>query len=719
MKNIWGIYSSDAKNIATNWVAAILIGGLILLPSLYAWLNIKASWDPYGQTDQIPIGIVNEDEGAMVRDQELQVGDELVATLKKNKDMDWHFVSRDEAMDKVEYGDYFAAIVIPKNFSKNLSSVIEGSPQKANVDYYVNEKINAIAPKITEKGASYIVDQISSEFIATVNGVIFDLFNKIGIEMEKDLPDIKQFEEYVFTLEDNLPEINQLLHDAMSDATNGENIIHKARGLLPEAKRTTSKGLQIIDETTSFLNTAEERLTEIAPKITKDLEKVQKITTEIDEFMKEVQNSHLNLQEGLPLIKKTNEKVESATDTINQIEQTLQQIKAQQTEENSNSEKIDEALKNIARLKAEMNLVKKKNAEIDQFINTKSEEAEQVFSDLKEKAADTSVQVDQFVKKYKEEIHPFVLKEITNTKETLHSAKGILNTIEDTFPEVEQLLSRTENNLTEGKQTLANVVGELPYVNNKVNELANRIRNLQAETDINEIIELLKNDPEQEKGFFAEPVTLSETKIFSIPNYGTGMTPFYTVLSLWVGALLLISLLSTEVNREVFTGKQVYFGRYLTFATIGLLQTLIVTLGDHFLVGVDVSSLFWFVTFGLFISMVFMAIVYTLVSVFGDVGKAMAIILLVLQIAGSGGTYPVVLLPEFFQTISPFLPFTYAVDLMREAVGGIVWKRALHDLAILGIFGVSAIVIGLFLKDPINKQTQKLMQKSKETGLFH
>src|SRR5699024_4050775 len=210
-----------------------------------------------------------------------------------------------------------------------------------------------------------------------------------------------------------------------------------------------------------------------------------------------------------------------------------------------------------------------------------------------------------------------------------------------------------------------------------------------------------------------------KNEVFPIENYGTGMTPFYTVLSLWVGGLLLISLLSPNVpDQERLNPKIVYTGRLLTFVTIGIMQTLIVTLGDIFIVGVSVTHKFWFVIFGLLISFVFMSIVYTAVSILGDVGKAVAIILLVLQIASSGGTYPVVLLPEFFQAVNPFLPFTYGVDLMREAVGGIIWKRAFFDIGALIIFAAISITVGVFLKGPIQKKMKKLMQ-SKGGRLFH
>src|SRR5699024_12254665 len=184
---------------------------LVFLPSLYAWLNIYASWDPYGNTDQLPVGVVNEDKGEVVRDEDIDVGEELVDTLKDDDSMDWTFTDRESAMEQLEEGDLFAFIVIPEDFSKKLGTVVEAHPEKAKVEYYVNEKLNAIAQKITEKGASVIVDDISSNFISTVNGVIFDMFYDIGLELEEDLPDIERFEECVLEMEERLAEVDKTL----------------------------------------------------------------------------------------------------------------------------------------------------------------------------------------------------------------------------------------------------------------------------------------------------------------------------------------------------------------------------------------------------------------------------------------------------------------------------------------------------------------------------
>lgn len=758
LKNVWRIFTHDLKNIRKNWVALIIVGGLIFLPSLYAWLNIYASWDPYGQTELIPVGIVNEDEGETVRGEDIDVGKELVDTLKDNESLDWKFLKRDEAMEKLEKGDLFATVVIPKEFSKNLGSVIEENPEKATVEYYVNEKLNAIAPKITEKGASVIVDDITSNFISTVNGVIFDIFNKIGLELEKDLPDIERFEDYVFELEERLPEVHKTLNNSLNDANEVQGVISDAQKKIPDANAVLSDGISTIDETTAYLNQAEDRLNEMSPKIKADLKKAKTTADDINSLMEDIESVDIDFEEGKNIKNDINNKVTNSIERIESVENDLNSIlkqlknsqeskekneeisennkdsqeeNKQNDEENVNPEvvkeninqaeikAINETLEQLDDIKAIL-LESKENAkEIDQFIEDKKSEVDNIFNNIKDLSINVSSKLDGFITEYTESIEPTVLNEVSSAKKTLADGKELLAGIKDTIPKVEKLLNKTSSDVDEGEKTLEEVLAEYPYVNDKVGELADKLRDVKEEADINEIISLLKNDPESEKGFFSEPVKLEENSVFPIENYGSGMTPFYTVLSLWVGGLLLISLVSTDTSlQENFKSSHVYFGKLLLFVFIGILQTLIVTTGDIFLLQVNIASPVWFVIFGLFCSLIFMTIIYTFVSIFGDVGKSMVIVMLVLQIAGSGGTYPVVLLPKFFQVISPFLPFTYAIDIMREALGGIVWSNVLYDLIILSIFGIIAIIFGTLLKQPINKVTKKSMKKSRESGIF-
>ncbi|KGX87573.1 YhgE/Pip domain-containing protein [Pontibacillus litoralis] len=759
MKNILSIFIRDWKSIGTNWVAAVLIGGLIFLPSLYAWLNIEASWDPYSQTDQLPVALVNEDTGATVRDTDIHVGNDLVDTLKENDSLEWHFTNREEAMEKLEYGDYFSVIVIPEDFSEKLATVVKDEPQKAQVEYYVNEKSNAIAPKITEKGASVIVDQIKNTFIAEVNGTIFQLFNDIGLELEKDLPDIKQVENYVFKLEDSLPKIHDMLTSVDADLDEAQTIIDDSQASVPEAKRVVNDGINTIDDTLSYLNEAEKTLNELSPKVQEDLKTAQQTASDVNSFLQQVQSIDIDLNQGNKLQEQILQETDVALSNIETIETVLKNVQDQLNQEqqidngsDSNNEEsqkdeeketnqdndlpnevtqlsipndlllneIDQALSNLGTMKEALQTIQTDTEEIGTFLSDKQKEVDQAIADYEKKSGETAQEIDAFLKEYNENIEPTVLATMEDAKNTLTDGKVILQDIQSMIPKLEKILSSSETNLAEGQEIVDFMLNEYPYVNDKVNHLADNIREFQGETDINEIIELLQNNPEAEQSFFEEPVTLESHSKFPIANYGTGMTPFYTVLSIWVGALLLISVLSTKVvNEEQYTSRQEYFGKLLTFMSIGILQTLIVTLGDIFILKVDVSSPVLFVLFGMFISTIFMTIVYTLVSVFGDTGKAMAIVLLVLQIAGSGGTYPVDLLPPFFQNLHPFLPFSYAIDLMREALGGIVWTRVLRDVEFLLLFSFVFLIIGSFLKALLKKRTKQLKEKSQETGLFH
>lgn len=725
MKKSWNIFSGDIKSISKNWVALIILVGLIFLPSLYAWLNIKASWDPYGQTDQIPVGVVNEDVGETVRDEDIDVGDELVSTLKDDDSMQWTFLERDDAMDQLEKGDLFAVIVIPDDFSKNLGTVVDAQPTKANVDYHVNEKINAIAPKITEKGASVIVDDISSTFVSTVNGIIFDIFNDIGLELEGEIPNIEQFEDYLFTIEDSLPDIHESLESTLADATDAQEVVQKAQDKLPEVDDVVTSGLSVIDETSQFLQEAEQQLEEMGPRIKEELNKAQKAIDSVESFIDNIEQSDIDFAEGEVIQAEVDAQIEASIESVENIEEILVLVAEQMDEiedpdenEEKQRELVQTTLEELATIKEALEKGQSETERIVTFVDEKEKEVKEVLEHVKDVSVEVGATLDSFTEEYTNTIEPFVLEQFSQAKTKITEARGMVVDIQETLPQVKELLERTDGSLGDGKELLDDVLAEYPYVNDKITELANRVRSVQDEVDLQEVIDLLQNDPESERGFFAEPVTLTEHSLFPIPNYGTGMTPFYTVLSLWVGGLLLISLLATDVPYGDFHARELYFGKLFLFLLLGMLQTLIVTMGDIFLLQVDIANPVWFVIFGLFCSVIFITIIYTFVSAFGDVGKALTIVMLVLQISGSGGTYPVALLPKFFQMISPFLPFTYAVNIMREAVGGIVWSNALFDLLILSIFGIIAVVFAVFMKERLNKNAKVLMEKSREAGIF-
>ncbi|MGX5440936.1 YhgE/Pip family protein [Bacillus thuringiensis] len=991
MKQIWRIYKTDLRNVAKHWAAIVIVLGLMILPSLYAWFNIKASWDPYGNTKEVPIAVSNQDAGSNLRGKDINIGKEIVDSLKKNKNLGWKFVDEKQAIYGVERGDYYASITIPKDFSEKIATVLDENPKKPELDYYVNEKVNAIAPKITAKGASGITEEISKNFVKTANGEIFKIFNDLGIDLETNLPSIEKVKDLVFKLEAQFPEMNTLMDKALDDATRAEDVVKVAQKELPVVESVMNDGQEALGNLDKFFARNDETLQRAPGTIKNNLMVMQKgldgaaaitdflknpsldfnlalpdpakfpvlpnitlpqipqipeipalpqvngegyknVAKNIDQTVNNVFNStrvgtayvksvmdglqnkgvdpavaQKNVQDASKLLQEridsvsylidffttfkeaastdfgkqffgnrvesltvlknsmvdannrvkhvgdlissgqevkqdvrdaVNQKLDAVNNLVNQAEKdyntnfvadfekavsTAEQLKnkaenvkedAQQLRGNLNQdikkanelvnqtnealdngrEKYDKAVNDYSRLKTELekaredlsnkgvngldstkvalnelngqfkaswNLVndmipvlestnkvladvnsdKNLNGTISKLnkakdglqkgmeltdkgidaINKGQKPAADVIESINQVSKSVSGQIGDILAKYDSEITPNFNAAIARTKEMSKNTSQILKEADKKLPDVKKLLEDSSKGLVDGKKKLADIKAEMPATEKKIKELADKIRDFESEEDLKDIIRLLKNDVEKQSDYFANPVNLKENKLFAMPNYGSAMSPFYTVLALWVGALLMVSLLTVEVHEEGanYKSHEIYFGRLLTFLTIGLSQAFIVSMGDIFLLGTYVVDKFWFVLFSLFIGGVFVCIVYSLVSIFGNVGKSMAIILLVLQVAGSGGTFPIQMTPKFFQAIYPFLPFTYAISAIRETVGGMLWDIVIRDLLVLSVFVVVMIVAALLLKTPINKSSEKFVENAKGSKIIH
>ncbi|MGE6539943.1 YhgE/Pip family protein [Bacillus luti] len=953
MKQIWRIYKTDLRNVAKHWAAIVIVLGLMVLPSLYAWFNIKASWDPYGNTKGIQIAVSNQDVGSNLRGKDINIGEEIVDSLKKDKNFGWKFVDEKQAIYGVERGDYSASITIPKDFSEKIATVLNENPEKPEIDYYVNEKVNAIAPKITAKGASGLTEEISKNFVKTANGEIFKIFNDLGIDLETNLPSIEKVKDLVFKLEAQFPEMNTLMDKALDDATRAEDIVKVAQKDLPVVESVINDGQEalanldkffanqdqtlknapgtirndlvvakgVMDSAAAFtdflmnpgvdlnipdfsgmnglpefparpdlsklnsdgyksiaqninqtvnnvlsssragtaygksvvnglqngkfdpeqakkdLNAVSDQLqartdgigylinvfTELQNSVTTDFGKnfFQGRVDRLTKLKSGMENANNGIKDIVNVIgtgqevKKdvtdvANQKLDAANALIDQAEKdynetfvadykkavsTVDQAKADANEIYDNAkadydkaknglestkssvqkaledvqnrgvnglEGSKEALKSLNgqfqsgigliddmipvlestnKVLADVNSDKNLNNGIAKLNKAKSslqkgveatnkgitllnngqKPTKDVIESINNAAKGGSAQLTDVLSTYDSEIVPGFNTAIARTKEMSKNTTQILNDADKKLPDVKKLLEDSSKGLVDGRKKLADIKAEMPATEKKIKELADKIRDFESEEDIKDIIRLLKNDVEKQSDYFANPVNLKENKLFAMPNYGSAMSPFYTVLALWVGALLMVSLLTVEVHEEGanYKSHEVYFGRLLTFLTIGLSQAFIVSMGDIFLLGTYVVDKFWFVLFSLFIGGVFVCIVYSLVSIFGNVGKSMAIILLVLQVAGSGGTFPIQMTPPFFQAIYPFLPFTYAISAIRETVGGMLWDIVTRDLLVLSAFVVVMIVAALLLKTPINKSSEKFVENAKGSKIIH
>lgn len=716
MRSVFSIYWRDLRRIVTNPAAAVIIAGLVFLPSLYAWFNIEASWDPYAQTGGIAIAVANEDAGTTVRGKPVNAGKEIAANLAANKSVGWTFVDRDEAMRGVKQGDYYAAIVIPDNFSASLATILAAEPSPATLDYYVNEKINAIAPKVTSKGASSVVEEVSQRFVETASGIIFDIFNEVGSELEESLPSIEKVKALIFKLEASFPEINDAINTAQQDIGTANRIVGKAQARLPDVAKLAQDGQTLAERTGSLLTQGRTALAQMSPQIKQDLLNLQALAGAAKSVTALLEGADPDLEVARTAAAGAAKRLRIGADVAGRLADLLGRLDTL-----AGSSALAPHAAKLKQVQASMSQQAKLLDDIADAAARGEAPAAALVDRLNALAGEAETALAGLIGSYDSEIAPRIDAALAKAATSARTAQSVLADASAALPDVKRVLADASAGLGTGGAELAKVKAELPEAQHKIAEIAGKIRAFEKDNNLAEIISLLRHDAQKESAFFAAPVVLKENKLYPIPNYGSAMSPFFTTLSLWVGAVLLVSVMSVDVAEPglSYRSSQIYFGRYLTLGTLAVLQSVCVTLGDIYILDAYVARPGWFILFGMLLSAVFMLIVYTLVSVFGNVGKALAIVMLVLQLGGAGGTFPIQMAPPFFQQIHPYLPFTYAISMMREAVGGILWDVVQRAYIYMIVYAAAALALGLALKRPINRLTAGSVRKAKESRLLH
>ncbi|MEC0273904.1 YhgE/Pip domain-containing protein [Peribacillus frigoritolerans] len=700
MRNIQEIFIDDLKSIYKNFFVCIVVVFLMFIPSIYAWFNIVASWDPYANTEGILVGVANNDKGAELNGKAVNIGKEVMEGLKENKDLGWRFTSEKEAIEKVEKGDYYASIIIPENFSEHIATIMTDDPKKAEIDYYVNEKINSIAPKITAAGANSIVDNVSKTFIKSASGSILAIFNELGITLQNELPTIQKMKNMVYLLEAELPELEQNIKTVQTHVKKAEDIIKRVNDGLNSIEGITSQKDKLVSDVSSYVDSTRQAFEGISPLLKNDIANIRSDNESVLVLANRLTGQGLTGNEYDHLVEQGITRINKELYLLDSMYNLL--VRVNQFNEN-----------NV--LQPEIQLVDelRDNASSQlQALNSRS------FGNLIELGRNNDQVLARFQESYSKETGPKFSEIWNETESILNNVQLTMEEGTKVLPEVRTLLNETNRTLETRTGDIDKLQNKFPEIETKIKALASKMREFDKSYNMEEVIDFLRNDIEQESEFFSEPVLLNKHSLFPIPNYGSAMSPFFTALSLWVGGTILISMLSVGVSQKVYSPYQIYIGRYLIFFIIGVMQALSVSIGNIVLIGVYVADKFEYILFSVLISTVFTLIVYTFVSVLGNVGKGISVVLMVLQISSSGGTFPIQVTPPFFQHINPFLPFTYAVGLLRESVGGITWSVAGKDIFILILFLLITFILGVILKKPLHARTQKMKDKLYGSRIF-
>ena len=715
MKQIIEIFKSDIKEIFRKVNTWIIIIGLIFLPSMYAWPNILSSWDPYSHTNNIKVAVISEDEGATVEGKNVNLGESLITNLKGNKNLDWQFVSsKQQAENGVKIGDFYASIVIPKSFSSDITSITRGELKKATIEYTVNEKINAISPKITNSGASALANTIGKNFVEVANGVIFEKLHEAGVKFEENLPAIEQVKEKINHLNDNFTNYENSLNELIGKVDRGYNVLNTIQGTLPEIDRAATNSIMLANKTNVTIKNIENFNEIMLKNINTQLDKVIEISGEVVKVAELIQKKPTNPEETKAKMKALDSRFEAAEKRLDIAKDIFEYLNSL-----SDQNLFQKQLTKINTMESDITKLRSLNKKIYSNIDNYDAISTKVKADFLTISKRVNYNSIDFKKKLNTEVAPLIKRVLTSADTKIRNVSSVISRAQAQIPTINAKISEAEVKIQTVQGKLLKLQGEIPEIKEKVQKLTGIVNKADGEIDTNALFNLLKVDYKQQAEFFANPVQLKENQLYHIKNYGSAMTPFYTVLSIWVGALLMSSLLTTKVEDEENKYKpyQKYFGRGLLFMIISLLQTLIITLGDMYLLGTQANSPYRFVIYALLISLLFSAIIYTTVCLLGNVGKAVCIILLVLQIGSSGGTFPIQMTSSFFQALYPKVPFTYSISLLREAVGGVYIPAVNRDMKILLTYLVITLVGGAILVS-LKARSAKLSRERKRSKLF-
>ena len=714
IKNIWTIYKEDLKRIFTNYAALIVILALCILPSLYAWFNIKASWDPYGQeaTSQIKIGVINNDKGTELNGKAINIGDQVIDQLKENDLMGWQFVDEAEGERALEEGTFYATITIPDNFSKDITSLVTSDVKKGQMIYRVNEKINAIAPKLTSKGATGVQENINQTIVETVSGILFEAGKGLGLEIQETvLPQLSHVYDQLEELISKFGDMNSLVQTAHNGGIQLKDLIASIQTDLPLIETTITSAKTTITSLESFMDTSKSALSDFMPTLKNDLLLIQTIADELNTYVSQIEEAILSGSDKAPeLIENLITKVESTQSLVRSF------VKVLESFNKFPAGRFDDLISQLQGVNGELDKAKDFLQQLHDTTVNGGEPNLTVLNNIKTLLSSVSSTASAIYNRFDSAIVPSLNNVIDQAYSTATNVLQVLKEAETKLPDVASLLNTAYEGADKGIDAIEYINSKLPEAENKVREVTAKLGDINESQSLQEVLTLLQEAVTERQNFMSSPVDLVEETIFPMHNYGTAMTPFYSVLAQWVGMTLLISMLSVHAKGE-YRPSEEYFGKFLLFATIALVQGLIIALGDLYLLNIYCVNPGLFIVGILFTSITFTFIVYSLVSVFGNVGKVVSIILLVLQVAGSGGTFPIQLTPKFFQIINPFLPFTYAISFARESIGGIVENVLAKDIIIMCIYSVGAVLISLFLKKPINKLLQGFAEKFEESGL--
>lgn len=741
MKIIWGIFKRDMCHATRNVIAVIVSMGLVVVPALYAWFNIAASWDPYGNAKALKVAVANNDKGykSDLIPVRVNVGETIISTLHANDQLDWQFVKSDKAIDGVKSGEYYAAIVIPKGFSADMMTLFSPDIKHAQLKYYLNEKINPIAPHITDQGATTVVNTIDKTFAKTIAQVGLDLASSILHYSQSP-----QMAEYMRNLNGNLTTMADTLSGASQQVTSYSQLLGSANDIVDStgkllvsatkagkqaqnalkqgksgATSFTSAGANVTSSVNAALDQVSGAFDQVAAKVNKAFDAIGK---DSDTAASQLTTLSEQVSSGESLY-------DTYITSLNHMRESVEQLPDSDSAKQALLEAIDREITLLEAAKGDSQKLAQQLKDASTQVTQDTAAAERSRKEILNRITSAKQSISNVRDDYATNVKPKIDALASTVSTLISQTDSMITQLSGTTDSLNDVTSNVGTNIASIRSTLDGIATKLNSSATTLNTLITAMNSSDnGAENSDELKSLTTSNASTLSTLISAPVALHRVAVYPIANYGSAMAPFYTILSIWVGAIILCAMLKVTISdrekahvlglgdtlpriagpsgpgnasRWGLRLDHEYFGRYAIFALLALLQGTLVCLGDMYFLGVQANHALQFLAMGWLAALVFSNIVYTLTVSFGDIGKAVAVVLLVMQVAGSGGTFPIETLPKFFQMLYPFLPFPHAIDAMHAAMAGSYGNEYLLDMVYLALFLIPSLLLGLVLRKPV------------------
>lgn len=687
MRNIWTVFKTDIRTLSKCFFACVVVVAIALLPSLYAWLNIYSNWDPYGNTGGISIAVASLDEGYTDADGTYEnKGDDVVADLREATSINWVIVdTEEEAKGGVESGDYYAAVVIDKQFSRNMYRMLTDWTGKPAITYYENAKKNAVATKITDTAVETLKRSISENYLEVVIDGIMEQSNLLAADLTADDPEAA-VKGVLYQAQDLLHACGRMM-DAFETA-GGSGVSESSAAALEAAVANINKNLP---DGAQLQQTA----AEIQMRLNTALARVERA---LDRLNSAIENA--------PDQEETQQKLLDAADTMDKTADALETWAAGLEDSGTEAGKTQaEAARQTA---AECRKTAKQLRAL-----AESPDSADLLADCDALVKSIRTMVDRIPvtsKALQKELDT-VAGQVADTMEGMAALAGDAKAMKTALAETADAVGDTMALLRPATEKL------LTSLESTIDDL----EGLTTDEYMDTLVNILGGDPAVYGQYFPEMVQTSVNAVYPIANYGSAMTPFYTVLAIWVGGVILSSLIKIHARTEGLIDPkpaELYFGRYLFFFVLSQIQAAVIVTGDLYILKVQCLHPGMLYLTGALTAFTFSLLIYSLALSFGDVGKAIVVVIMVMQIAGSSGTFPIELLPAIYQKIYRFFPFPYAIDAMRECICGMYGNYYWQQIGFLLLFAAAALLIGLLVRRPFMGLNHFMEEKLEETELL-